>query len=56
MQNGIETRGNLCTELGLPVVCPDFEREKTTTKSCLFRRYFLCFTHVDNRERARASD
>ena len=21
MQNSIETRGNLCTELGLPVVC-----------------------------------
>ena len=27
---------------------PDFQKEKTTTKSCLFRRYL--------RERARASD
>lgn len=33
---------------------PDFKREKTSTKSRLFRRYLLMFdvyTYVDNREK-----
>ena len=35
----------------------DFKKEKTTTLSCFFSTLFFdVYTHVDNSERARASD
>ena len=35
---------------------PDFYREKITTKSSFFDVIFDVFAHIDNRERARASE
>ena len=35
---------------------PDFYREKITKKSSIFDVIFDVFAHVDNRERAKASD
>ena len=35
---------------------PGFKKENTTTKSCFFYIIFDVYTHLDNRERAKASD
>ena len=56
MQNGIETCGNLCTELGLPVGCRTFRQKKQQQSRVFFDVIFYVYTHVDNREGARASD
>ena len=43
-------------EIAWPPGLLEREREKKKTKSCVFRLFFYVYTHVDNRERARASD